>query len=80
METYTYTALFAAHLYISPEKPDLVECGIIYASSFADAAKKIEEIYGDEMFDLSITLYDNTLFHFPQEKMPIIRQILEENS
>lgn len=78
METYTYTALFTVHLYISPEKPDFVECGIIYANSFADAAKKIEEAYGDEMFDLSITLYDNTLFTFSQEKMPIIRQILEE--
>lgn len=75
-----YTALFAAHLYISPEKPDFVECGIIYVDSFADAAKKIEEVYGDEMFDLSITLYNNALFTFSQEKMPIIRQILEENS
>lgn len=75
-----YTALFTAHLYISPEKPDFVECGIIYANSFADAAKKIEEAYGDEMFDLSITLYDSSIFTFPQEKMPIIRQILEENS
>ena len=74
-----YTALFTVHLYISPEKPDVVECGIIYADSFADAAKKIEEAYGDEMFDLSITLYDSS-FTFPQEKMPIIRQILEENS
>lgn len=73
-----YTALFTVHLYIDPEKPDFVECGIVYADSFADAAKKIEEAYGDELFDLSITLYDNALFHFPQEKMPIIRQILEE--
>ena len=75
-----YTALFTVHLYISPEEPDVVECGIIYADSFADAAKKIEEVYGDEMFDLSITLYDSSLFTFPQDKMPIIRQILEENS
>ena len=75
-----YTALFTVHLYLSPEKPDFVECGIIYADSFADAAKKIEEAYDDSMFDLSITLYDSSLFRFPQDKMPIIRQILEENS
>ena len=75
-----YTALFTVHLYLSPEEPDFVEGGIIYADSFADAAKKIEEAYGDEMFDLSITLYDSSLFTFPQDKMPIIRQILEENS
>lgn len=73
-----YTALFTVHLYISPEKPDFVECGIIYADSFANATKKIEEAYGDELFDLSITLYDDAFFHFPQEKMPIIRQILKE--
>ena len=75
-----YTALFTVHLYISPEEPNIVECGIIYADSFADAAKKIEDTYGDELFDLSITLYDSSLFAFPQDKMPIIRQILEENS
>ena len=75
-----YTALFTAHLYINLEEPNVVECGIIYADSFADAAKKIEDAYGDELFDLSITLYDSSLFTFPQDKMPIIRQILEENS
>lgn len=75
-----FPALYKATLYIFEEdnKTHRYEiCGILYADSFADAARQIEEYYGDELGDIKIELYEEGLIEFAPSKLPEVQKILD---
>lgn len=58
-----YITLFTVTFYTETEK-EIKEHGILYATSYADAAAQIESYYGEELTSLEITLYADALFTY----------------
>lgn len=75
-----FPTVFEATLYIDDSsdhhcKPYRV-CGLLYSESFADAARQIEECYGDELSDMKIELYEDGIIEFHPKDLPVVRKLL----
>lgn len=75
-----YPALYEVNLYVyeNNRTNQYHVCGILYTENFADAAKQLEEYYGNEIGDMKIELYEDGLIEFHPKHLPFIRQILNE--
>lgn len=62
-----YITLFSVTLCDENTLDSFKEHGIIYAKSYSDAALQIEEYYGDNLIDMKITLYTDSLFTYTSE-------------
>lgn len=75
-----YTALYKVEVFDQvAECGTFVECGVLYADSFASAMKQLEEFYGDDIQTVHfLELYDTTVFTFDPKHMETIKEIIEE--
>lgn len=75
-----FPTVFEATLYIDDNsdhhcKPYRV-CGLLYSESFADAARQIEEYYGNDLFDMKIELYEDGIMEFHPKYLPVVEKLL----
>lgn len=75
-----FPTVFEATLYIDDSsdhhcKPYRV-CGLLYSESFADAARQIEEYYGNDLSDMKIELYEDGIIEFHPKDLPVVEKLL----
>lgn len=75
-----FPTVFEATLYINDSgdhrcKPYRV-CGLLYSESFADAARQIEEWYGNDLSDMKIELYEDGIIEFHPKDLPVVKKLL----
>lgn len=73
-----YPTLYKVHLvdFDGNQTDHYVNYGLIYASDYADAAKQLEDYYGEELDGIGIEMYEEGLVEIPQSSLPLIRDIL----
>lgn len=75
-----YTVLYHVEFYDEINAVIDKECGLVYADNFADAMKQIEDYYGKDLEAVkSLELYDASIFTFPPEMLPTIKDEIEES-
>ena len=62
-----YITLFTATFSAEPDV-ELKEHGILYATSYADAAEQIQSYYGEDLISLEITQYADALFTYTSDE------------
>jgi hypothetical protein len=70
---YTFLAKIEYHNIVT-EKGEK-ECVIITnASTFEEASKRLEEVYGDDLLNFSIELFDSPIAIMPEELYDTLRE------
>lgn len=58
---------FKVTFYIDEER---TECGVVFGTSYADAVRRIEEAYGDDLIEFSIYAVEPLPVYVFEEKIP----------
>ena len=76
-----YPCLYKATVfyYDGEAQSDVTETmhGILYADSFADAARQVESYYGKDLISVETELFEDGLIEIPEAEVATIRKILE---